>query len=52
MRSMVVGDEVGVQEGTQGAMEFLVGLGAAKEGLPFFGVDEHLLRTDEGFNEL
>lgn len=52
MRSMVVGYEVRVQEGTQGAMEFLVGLRTAEEGLPFLWVDEHLLRIDEGFDEL
>ena len=49
---MVVVDEVGVEEGAEGSVELLVRLRAAKEGLPFLRVDEHLLGTDKAFDEL
>jgi hypothetical protein len=50
--SLVVLDEVGVQEGTQCAVEFIVTMRLLQEGLPSFRVDEHFLRSDQALQHL
>jgi len=42
--SLIVLDEVGIEEGTQRTLEFSVALGLEEEGLPSLRVDEHSLR--------